>query len=101
MSKAGVRHRANFMLYTVYQTKVSPYASTTMINQKETMLLYASSYMLNQRANLWRITCKYVITTLVMLPHISKTGDTTYEASFHATVPIMLLIHPVLVSAGS
>jgi len=45
--------------------------------------------MLNQRANLWRNACMYVITTLVMLPHISKTGDTTYEALFHATCSIM------------
>jgi len=43
----------------------------------------------------------YVITTLVMLPHISKSGDTTHEASFHATDPILLLIHAVLMAARS
>ena len=43
----------------------------------------------------------YVITTLVMLPHITKTGDTTHEASLHATVSIMLLIHAVLTAARS
>jgi len=43
----------------------------------------------------------YVITTLVMLPHITKTGDTTQEASFHATVFIMLLIHAVFMAVRS
>jgi len=33
----------------------------------------------------------YVITTLIMLLHISKTGDTTHEASFHAPDSIMLM----------
>ena len=36
-----------------------------------------------------------------MLPHISKTDDTTHEASFHATDSIMLLIHAVLMAARS
>jgi len=43
----------------------------------------------------------YIITTLVMVPHISKTGDTTHEASFHATDCIMLSIHAVLMAARS
>jgi hypothetical protein len=37
----------------------------------------------------------------VMLPHISKTGDTTHEASFCATDSIKLLIHPVLIKTRS
>jgi hypothetical protein len=74
------RQCVKFFLYKVYPPKVLP---------------YASSNTLNQRANFWRTACMYVITTLVMLPHISKTGDTTHEASFHATVCIMLLIHAV------
>jgi len=37
-----------------------------------------------------------------MLPQISNTGgDTTNEASFHAKVSIMLLIHAVLMAARS
>jgi hypothetical protein len=43
----------------------------------------------------------YVITTLVMLPHIIKIGDTTQAASFHAIECIMLLIHAVLMAARS
>jgi len=43
----------------------------------------------------------YVIRTLVMLPHTSKTGDATHEASFHATDSIMLLIHAVIMAARS
>jgi len=43
----------------------------------------------------------YVITTLVMLPYISKTGDTTHEASFHVIDCIMLSIHAVLMAARS
>ena len=38
---------------------------------------------------------------LVMLPHISKAGDTTHEASFHATDCIMLSVHAVLMAARS
>jgi len=36
-----------------------------------------------------------------MLPHISKIGDATHEASFHATDSIMLLIDAVIMAAGS
>jgi len=45
--------------------------------------------------------CTYVIKTLAMLPHISKIGDTTREASFNATGSIMLLIHAVLMAVRS
>ena len=72
-----------------------------MSQHMATVLPYASSTMLNQRANLWRTACMYVITTLVMLPHISKTGDTTHEASFHATVSVMPLIHVLLMAGRS
>jgi hypothetical protein len=51
--------------------------------------------MLNQTANLWRTA------TVVLLSNISKTGDTTHEASFCDTVSIMLLIHAMLMAAGS
>ena len=60
------------------------------------VMTYASCNTLNQTANLCRSACMYV-----MLPHISKTGDTTHGASFHATVSIILLIHAVLMAAGS
>ena len=43
----------------------------------------------------------YVITTLVMVLNISKTGDKTHDASFHATVSIMLLIHVLIMAARS
>jgi hypothetical protein len=43
----------------------------------------------------------YVITTLVTPTHISKTGDPTHEASFHATDSFMLLIHVMLKAARS
>jgi len=86
MSQAGISHCVNWVLYKIYPTTVSTYSSSTM---------------LNQRANLWRNACIYVITTLVMFPHINKTGDTTNEASFHATDPILLLIHAVLMAARS
>jgi hypothetical protein len=72
------------MLYKIYPATVWPYSSSTR---------------LNQRANLWRNACMYVITTLVMLLHISITGDNTHEATFHATVFVMLLIHAVLMAA--
>ena len=62
----------------------------------KTVLPYASFTTLNQRTIPWINACLYVITTLAILPHISKTGDTTHEASFHATSSIMLLIHAVL-----
>jgi hypothetical protein len=38
---------------------------------------------------------------MVMLPHISKTGDTTHEAPFPATACIMLLIRAVFMAAIS
>jgi hypothetical protein len=85
MYQADFSRCANGMLYKIYQA---------------TVLTYAASNTLHQRANLWRKTCMYVIKTLVMLPHISKTGDTTHKTSFHATASIMLLIHAVLM-AGS
>ena len=80
---------------------MSPYASPTTINQKKTVVPYASSITLNQWASLWRTACVYIITTQVIFPHINKIGDTTPGASFHATVSIMLLIHAVLMAAGS
>jgi hypothetical protein len=49
-----------------------------------------------QYKNLWRNALMYVITTNVIFPHTSKTGDTTHEATFHATVSVTLLIHAVL-----
>ena len=51
-----------------------------------------------KRANLWRTACIYVNTTLVTVLNFSKTGDTTHEASFDATVSVMLLIHAVLMA---
>ena len=77
-------HCVNCVLYKIYPTTVSPYSSSTT---------------LNHRANLCRNACIYVITTLVMLAHISRTDDTTHEASFHATCSIMLLIHAVVMAA--
>jgi len=79
-------HCVNCVLYKIYLAIVSPYSPSTP---------------LNQRANHWRNVCIYLITTLVMLPHISRTGDTTHEASFHATCSIMLSIHAVLMAARS
>jgi len=43
----------------------------------------------------------YVITTLVMVLNISKTGDKTHDASFHATISIMLLKQVLIMAARS
>ena len=63
-------HCVNCVLYKIYPT---------------TVLQYSSSTTLKQTANLWGNVCIYDITTLVMLPNISKTGDTTLDYSFHNT----------------
>lgn len=75
-------HSVMCVLYKIYPTTFSPYSSTTTLNHRANLVIY-------------------VITSPVMLPNISKTGETTHDASFHATDSIMLLIRTVLMAVRS